>query len=241
MNILHNNYKKLRQNNIDESVNLKGSNRRMIEQMVDYISSGKISLFDIEIVKRDLIGIGQEAEMEGISLEEKLGVPEKEFADSLATEIKGKSGSEWILLLSQRVFASAFILYIISFLFLGCPKDYGIGWDILFFVTVLVIVDQLIEIKIRQKFLYNRKKKVINFIFSLLSIFLYVVWIFIPGYGSLAVEDWGLWIEIPQKTFYLIQGNGWLIAMLLLALWIISMLINNYYWNKQSEKYDWES
>ena len=72
MSILNNNYKKLKQENIDESVKLKSENRRMIERMTSYLSTKKISLYELEVIKKDIIGMAVEAENEGVSLQEKI-------------------------------------------------------------------------------------------------------------------------------------------------------------------------
>lgn len=82
MKILTNAYKKLKQENIDESVKLDRKNRKDIEEMMDYISSHNISLFEIEILKKDLIGMAKEAEEEKSLLKDKLG-DKKIFCDSL--------------------------------------------------------------------------------------------------------------------------------------------------------------
>jgi len=55
MSILNNNYKKLKQGNIDESVKLKSENRRMIERMMSYLSTRKISLYELEVIKKTLL------------------------------------------------------------------------------------------------------------------------------------------------------------------------------------------
>ena len=74
MMIFKNAYKELKQENIDNSVKLRRENRLMIEEMMDYITANSIALFEIEILKKDLIGIAMEAETEKVSLMSKLGV-----------------------------------------------------------------------------------------------------------------------------------------------------------------------
>ena len=42
------------------------------------------------------------------------------------------------------------------------------------------------------------------------------------------------------KPHYLIRGNGWGIEIILLLITFLLWIGNNYYWNKQSEKYNWQ-
>ena len=83
MKCLRNDYARLKQDNVDESVKLQYENRRIIERITDYISSKKVSLFELEIIKKDLIGIATEAEIEELTFVDKLGMKEKAFCDSL--------------------------------------------------------------------------------------------------------------------------------------------------------------
>lgn len=41
-------------------------------------------------------------------------------------------------------------------------------------------------------------------------------------------------------SHYLIRGNGWVIEATLLLITFLLWIGNNYYWNKQSEKYNWK-
>ena len=122
MKCLRNDYARLKQDNVDESVKLQYENRRIIERITDYISSKKVSLFELEIIKKDLIGIAAEAEAEEISMEEKLGVSEKEFADNLSLETEGKSFLEQSILFGRYIFFVAWIVYMITLWFSGFPS-----------------------------------------------------------------------------------------------------------------------
>lgn len=222
MKSLRNDYARLKQDNVDESVKLQYENRRIIERITDYISAKKVSLFELEVIKKDLIGIAAEAETEEISMEEKLGVSEKEFADNLSLETEGKSLLEQSLLFGRYIFFVAWIVYMITFWFSGFPKEYGISSDIVFFIMIYSFYDDVLVKRISKKLLYSKKPKLKKAPFDVLSFALLVVW-----------------FMIPMDKYFLIKGNGWGISIGLLAISVIMMVINHMYWNRQSEKYNW--
>ena len=73
MKLFYNKYRELKQENIDESVKLNSENRKKIEGMMNYMVSNNISLFEIEILKKNLIGRAIEAENMEMDLEDQLG------------------------------------------------------------------------------------------------------------------------------------------------------------------------
>lgn len=223
MKFLSNDYAKLKQDNIDESVKLKNENRRIIERITDYISSKRISLFELEVIKKDLIGIAAEAEVEELSVVEKLGVTEKEFADNLSLETEGKSLLEQSLLFGRYIFFVAWILYMITFWFSGFPKEYGISVDLVFFIVIYSFYDDVLVKWISKRFLYSKNSKLKKAPFNVLS-FAFMV----------------IWFMIPMDKYFLIEGSGWGLSIGLLIVSVIMMVINHVYWNKQSEKYNWK-
>ena len=80
MNLLYNDYQKIKQDNKDENARLKPENRKAIERMTEYISYNDVALFELEVIKKDLIGLAAEAEEEGVDFLPKLGMEEKEFS-----------------------------------------------------------------------------------------------------------------------------------------------------------------
>ena len=104
MKLLHNKYKKIRQENIEESAKLKLKNRRMIERMADYLSTKKISLYELEVIKKDIIGMAIEAELEGVLLRDKIGISEKEFVNNISLETKGNSWIERSMIIGYYIY-----------------------------------------------------------------------------------------------------------------------------------------
>ena len=78
---------------------VSGKNRVALIRMFWYVAAFPVSLFQLEVVKKDLIGLASEADMEKISLEEKLGVSEEEFCKALIEEGKTSRSVEKLLLI----------------------------------------------------------------------------------------------------------------------------------------------
>lgn len=222
MSLLSNDYQKLRQENIDESVKLNGKNYGMLDRMMRYISAHDIALFALEVVKKDLIGIAKEAEIEQIPLEEKIGVPEKEFCDTLLDGAMKKRHIDSIMLLIRDMSLVICLFNTVEFFCFGCPEIFGLTLGVLFYSAVFVAFDQVVVEKLKGRTLYNKNDKTRNVIlFTVLAI------------GFL------IWILLPDELF-LIRGNGWLITILVIVITGLIYIGNNYYWNRQSKKYNWQ-
>lgn len=220
MRIFNNNYKRIKQENIDESAKLKSENRRMIERMTGYLSTKKISLYELEVIKKDIIGMAVEAENEGVSLQEKIGVSEEEFADSISLETKGNSWIEHCMIIACYTLLIASFIYFFEFAMEGFPENYGITFENLFFIVAIIFYQEVIEKVFLKKFLYSKKRKQINAITTLLYMILF-----------------GLWIMMPTGELFVIKGSGLMIGIILLVLTIMMYVGNGIYWNKQSKKF----
>lgn len=222
MSLLSNNYEILRQENIDESVQLKGENYRMLDRMIQYISAHDIAMFELEILKKDLIGIAKEAELEHVAFEEKIGIPEKEFCDNLLDDSMKKRHMDSIVLLIRDISLGICLWNTLIFLLLGCPRIYGLTLNVLFYAGIMVAFEQIIAKKLKGRDQYNKgkKNKVIIFI---VSVILFLIW-----------------FCLPIDKLFLIRGNGWLISISCIVITSLIYFGNNYYWNRQSKKYNWK-
>ena len=228
MMILKNAYKELKQENIDNSVKLKRENRLMIEEMMEYITANSIALFEVEILKKDLIGIAMEAEMEKVSLKNKLGVSKKEFCDSLLVDAMKKRPFEVLLWWITRIMIAIAILNTFMFVMLGCPNKFGVVLSVLVYSCVFIGISEFIELKAKGKYGYDKDGK--NRTIKIEGIFV-LLWI---------VHSAIISPRFDLRDTYIFQGNGWLVTGVLIVITVLIYLFNNYYWNKQSEKYNWK-
>lgn len=222
MGILYSAYDILKQENNDESVKLKRDHRLVIERVISYISSKRVSLFELELIKKDMLGLAMEAESEGISLKNKLGVSEKQFAESISLETEGEGMHEQILLFFRKMMLCVCGAYFLFFLLSGAPKEYGITLDVVFYGVIIVFLHDYLDKIVENRFIYSENSKKIRRYISIVE-FIGII----------------IWFQIPID-FILIPGNGWIIGMILFVLALGVHIVNHIYWNKQSEKYNWK-
>ena len=74
---------KIRQENVNRISVLDGKMWDQLYPIVEYLDSSLLPLFEEEVIKKELIGMAEEALIEGITLEEKLGMPGQEFCDQI--------------------------------------------------------------------------------------------------------------------------------------------------------------
>ncbi len=223
MNIWHNNYERLKQENNDAISEMTGKNYAVLEEMTDYISSHPISLFEKEVLRKDLIGVCLEADREDVAVLEKLGVPPKEFCDSLLTESSTANIFELVIFQVQEMLIFMFIINSFEFVLTNFSNDFGLNSGTILLAVVSSFVPDYLD-KLWKKTIFSNKKKkkmrqVISTVVSAACIFFALL---IPDFAVL---------------FY---GYGRLVWVVLLLITAAVFLGNNYYWNTVSKRYNWE-
>lgn len=221
MRLFENDFEKLKQDNIDESVLLKPEDYGTLDRMMTYLASHNVALFELEVMKKDLIGFAKEAEVAGITMEESLGMPEKEFCDSLLDGAMKKNFFDQVMPILRNMLMIVCLFHILDFMFSGCPKNFGLTISTVFFGVVLEFVLGMVEGKLIKRSVYGgyNANKAVYFIVSTALL--------------------ALWFLMPDNVF-VIRGNGWVIALVLAIIMLAGIVLNNVYWNRQSEKYKWE-
>ena len=111
---------------------------------------------------------------------------------------------------------------------LGCPDKFGVVLSVLVYACVFIGISDFIELKAKGKYGYDKDGK--NRAVKIEGIFI-LLWII----HSTIISP-----RFDLRDTHIFVGNGWLVTGLLLAVTIMIWLGNNYYWNKQSEKYNWK-
>ena len=231
MNIFQNNYTKLLDENERAESKLSFKNSSDIRDAINYFRGQGTSLFELEVIKKDMISLAQEAEIENRSLEDKLGMPIQEFCESMKKENPASNWLGHLLKLLQTAFFIYTPLYTLEFFMvaLASPKDFGIFIDDVIFIGLLMILDYGIDYLL-DRLLFeatSRKRKFLVYIRRLIWIVYFTAVFLSASYFDFA-------------SHYLIRGNGWIIEAVLLLITFLLWIGNNYYWNKQSEKYNWK-
>lgn len=225
MSILYNDYQKIRQDNADDISKLKPKSWNLLKKMFDYISSFSVSSFELEVVKKELIGMALEADREEVDFKDYLGMPEKEFCDELIKDAMNESYSETIIPMIRNYILWLFILYTVFFFDFGFPKHFGVSSTVAFIALITTITGTSLEGRIigRSAYKSKGKKQFTQIIMTVLCLAGYILFFLTSG-----------------NKLFIIEGNGWVIFFCLMILTIASALINNLFWNKVSKKYNWK-
>ena len=231
MNIFQNNYTKLLDENEQAESKLSFKNSSDIRDAINYFRGQGTSLFELEVIKKDMISLAQEAEIENLSLEEKLGMSIQEFCESMKRENPTSNWLGHLLKLLQTAFFIYTPLYTLEFFMmaLSSPKHFGISIDDVIFISLLMILDYGIDYLLN-RLLFEPSSKKRKFLINIRR-FIWILY-FTVFFLSVSYFDFA--------SHYLIRGNGWVIEATLLLITFLLWIGNNYYWNKQSEKYNWK-
>lgn len=223
MNLLYNDYQKIKQDNKDENAKLKPENRKVIEQMTEYISYNKVSLFQLEVIKKDLIGLAVEAEEEDVSLMTKLGMEEKEFCDSLMEDAMRTNKFEHILLLVRNFSLVTCVLTTYLCVSTGFPEKFGLITSCMVSATIFSVILELIGFDrfVGTKTIYGDRKTTAQT-------------------AGVIVLMYIIYFKCDFPIFDLIYGDSKVITGITILVTAIIFLLNSFYWNKQSEKYNWK-
>lgn len=216
---------KIRRENVERIGNMNGTMWDQLAPIVQYLSSFSIPLFEQEVIKKDLIGFAEEADIENITLEQKLGMPPKGFCDFLLQD-KDRSRSRWIgenLLGMITDFTCWLTLFGIFNIVTGEEILDGVDlWlAILFAISSNLFDGNIVLYKGRQAF--DKKKWKIQIIIK--SVAIVILAVFLSRYK----------VVIP------LDENRWIIVGCFVLVSLLFVGIRNWYWNHQSKKYDWKS
>ena len=83
MMLFHNKLRELELENTDSFQSIQNTeSRREIGNMVKYLSASSLSLYQIQIIRKDLIGMAAEGEQNNLSVKDILGREPKEFCEN---------------------------------------------------------------------------------------------------------------------------------------------------------------
>lgn len=229
MSLFRNNYKKLVQENQYGLAEISGRSFKTLNSMMDYLGTHDVSLFELEVIKKDLIGLAKEADMEGIAFSDKIGMPQKEFCDSLVKDGMRQGHLERFIPLIRDIIITDFIFYTCGWWIEGMPQSYGFPTYLLILDAVCIVWQYIVMLRLQRKkaeaMIATKKRKETFYGFMmLLATFLFTM----SGllYGDTMFE-------------FIVRGSGRGILFTLMVFSIAAFFGNNYYWDKCSEKYNW--
>lgn len=151
-----------------------------------------------------------------------------EFCENMEKENPASNWMGHLLKLLQTAFFILTSIYTFAFFTLAAfssPPIFGILIEDVILVSLIILLDYGIDYLL-DRFIFDpnsRKRKLLIYMRN-------SIWaVLIISYFC-----------FDTKPHYLIRGNGWGIEIILLLITFLLWIGNNYYWNKQSEKYNWQ-
>ncbi|MDO4275956.1 MAG: hypothetical protein Q4D16_19990 [Eubacteriales bacterium] len=228
MNPLHNNLKYLQIENENDMEGIASDkNKDELIRMIQYLTASSLSIFQIEVIRKDLIGLALEADKEKLSLSEKLGINPKDFCDDIIqNNAEYPSLREHVLQESVSVLQFTAVFYALEFFTHAAPRQWGISAQLLCIVIIYFTITRILTSYIRNKFSLHRKPYMRG-IFLITAILGLAAYILIT---KTFFED---------KNLFIISGNGWGILIVLVIISVFATFARNGYWNYCSRKYSY--
>lgn len=222
MNPLRNELKILDRENNDLAADIEcRENYVAVQNMVRYLSSSSLSLFQIQVIRKDLIGMALEADKEGLALQDKLGVAPKEFCDDIIQNGESSARSEHLLNAAVNTIQFAAIWLFIKY-FLSSP--YTIAWSDLLFVFLYYMGCNFLASYIR-----NRLSIASNPVVRYLP-YLFVFFVFLSAFMLL-----GRFYEPVNRPIMIADGR--LVITVSATIAAAATMLSNIYWQRCARKY----
>lgn len=227
MGIFYSNYRKLVKENNDELLRLPQQDWEIFERMMKYMASFRLSRFELEVIKKDLIGMAGEAQLEEIEFSDRLGMPEKEFCDRLIKDAARQGVMERAIPAVRNAMIAVLMFYMLEWLLKGTPAIYGITNQLIFFGGTMAVLTLINEWwKGRGVYISNRWKKIAWTVYSMI-----VFW-FIIGIDDFLFEDPSVYYTGIFSIKFVVMGNGKVILAALAVLSAAVYLWCNYYYDR---------
>lgn len=114
--------KQLRKENNQTEKQLNQENAALMTDMIVYLHSGKLCEYDIEIIRKELMGMALEAQLRGDSAQSVFGDDLQAFCDELMKQGRKKTGYESALEWADIIVNGFAILFLIELIFEAVPQ-----------------------------------------------------------------------------------------------------------------------
>ena len=221
MKIMENKLKQLEKENEDDFFRIRSEERRKeVSRMIKYISSSSLPLYQIQIIRKDLLGMAQEAERQELPLKDMLGVEPREFCDEIIENAATPARKEWAFQVVIDVLQPFAIYFTFMWTCGGMPSRFGITLtDIIAFLGLCGICRGLM------RYMGNRLAIKGSPILNLLPYLFFACMVAAIAIGGRSVLG-------SVGGMYVISGPGLFMVILVDVIAIGATLLWNRYWNK---------
>lgn len=231
MNIFYNDLMKLKNENRKRLEMIKNPNQRTIRDIMVYMRYSGICPFELAVVQKDLLGMAEEAAKDGVTVEEKLGVPLKEFCDSVIRDARRQT--LWERFSHVMIFLFPTILLFFGYVFVLEGRKAQEGVPLIHFLIILFAAAvSFIYVVLRAKITFCQNR-FINFTVLFIPTLLVIGGYLMP-LGIL--RDSG---SIRNLAAVVVPVSFQTAFGVLIFLYLLLLLQESVHWNRISGKYDW--
>lgn len=224
MMLFHNKLHELELENTDSFQSIQNTeSRREIGNMVKYLSASSLSLYQIQIIRKDLIGMAAEGEQNNLSVKDILGREPKEFCDEIIENSGEHAGWEHFMRLLLEILQISALVYLIQFIFINSvPASYGIDYAFIVWLVVWCAGGVFLPDYINRKSSVQPKPygRYLGWLCRLLA-FLSFAWL----------------ISSPLAGQFVIRANGWLIIAVILLMLAGTTVGMNRHWANCAQRF----
>ena len=231
MNIFYNDLMKLKNENRKRLGEIKNPDQRTIYDIMDYMRYSGICPFELAVLQKDLLGMAEEAQQNGTTVEEKLGVPLKEFCDSVIRN--GRRQTLWERFAHVMIFMFPTILLFLGYVFVLEGRNSKDVPLINFLVIIFAAAVSFFYVVIRAKITFCQNR-LINFMVFLIPTILVIGGYLLP-FGALRDSE-----VIRNLVSVRVPISFWAAFWVLILMYLLLLLQESVHWNRISRKYDWK-
>lgn len=204
---------------------LSAEDRSILKKLVSRLSASKLSIFDIQTVRKDFIGMALEAEKRGEALSCVIGKDMNSFCEEVIKNGRKKDCKEAIVMAMPSVFfCFTFIYGIIYILLNSCPTIMKVNlYDCIIYIFWCLIGIPLGNYLEGKTTFDSKFKKTISF------------WIFIGFIVFMLFSD----SIFSLKHVILFEIIGWLPLAAMFILLMLSYFLRNNYLRSIAKRYNW--
>lgn len=197
--------------------------RGIIKKMLTYMEAKRISIFELEVIHKELIGMALEANQRGESLHATIGKDEKVFCDDMIEGSKKQTLKETLIMTIQQFVFCYAVYIVVSVFFLSNPMRVELSSGLIIFLPLWSLVWAIISHVIGGRYIYEKGiKKYIPPVLILFSVLVLC-----------EIEDM---LRIPTGIYV----NGILLSGVVLLISLGVRLYYNHYIHQVSKKYQWQ-
>ena len=201
------------QENDNQMTQLKESDTEILKQIMKYFSLYPVSSIDSQTIRKDLIGMAQEAEQRGESLQDMIGEDLKAFCEGVLENIR-KDKTEYRLRMLFDGLVCVSIWYLADWgLYNSFSLNHGIKGGLVLIYPLFLIFSMIINKYIERSFMFRRSDgknhaPVVTIMF--IVIYMLITLVFVPK-------------DLRQAVLFYVPG--WVVAFILVILTAIAYLL----------------